>query len=98
LRFLALRRRWYIRLLRYTAPILAGVGPAACCWWATARPSASFWHRGFLQPPMDHLGWLLFIFVTLIAATVRRNFEAGLLLIPLVLTWWAWIEPMLPEA
>ncbi len=25
--FLALKRRWYITLLRWTAPILAGVGP-----------------------------------------------------------------------
>jgi serine phosphatase RsbU (regulator of sigma subunit) len=39
------------------------------------------------------LGWLLFIFATLIAATWRRNFEAGLLLIPLVLSLVGWIEP-----
>jgi phosphoserine phosphatase RsbU/P len=41
------------------------------------------------------LGWLIFIFATLIFATVRRNFEAGLLLIPLVLTIVGIIEPIL---
>ena len=32
------------------------------------------------------IGWLLFVFITLIAATLRRNFEAGLLLLPLLLS------------
>ena len=32
------------------------------------------------------LGWLLFILIILITATLRRNFEAGLLLIPLLLS------------
>jgi len=31
-------------------------------------------------------GWLVFVLITLISATVKRNFEAGLLLIPLALT------------
>ena len=26
--FLSLRRRWYIRCLRYAAPVLSGIGPA----------------------------------------------------------------------
>jgi serine phosphatase RsbU (regulator of sigma subunit) len=43
-------------------------------------------------------GWLLFVLMTLIAATVRRNFEAGLLLIALLLTLVGWIEPMLTGA
>ena len=41
------------------------------------------------------LGWILFIFLTLIAATLRRNFEAGVLLIPLLLTLIGIIEPVL---
>jgi hypothetical protein len=40
------------------------------------------------------VGWVVFIFTTLIAATLRRNFEAGLLLIPLVLTLIGVIEPL----
>ena len=31
------------------------------------------------------LGWFVFIFTTLITATLRRNFEAGLLLLSLLL-------------
>jgi len=37
-------------------------------------------------------GWLFFIVATLVRATLRRNFEAGLLLIPLMLSLVAWIE------
>jgi HAMP domain-containing protein len=40
------------------------------------------------------LGWLAFIFLTLISATMRRNFEAGLLLIPLVLDMIGIAEPI----
>ena len=39
-------------------------------------------------------GWLIFMFATLIAATMRRNFEAGLLLIPLVLSLVGIVEPL----
>jgi hypothetical protein len=92
--FLALRKRWYIHLLRFTAPILAGVGPSVLLvGHSSAAPIvlivvfglSIFWI----------FGWILFIFLTLIAATVRRNFEAGLLLIPLLLTLIGIIEPIL---
>jgi hypothetical protein len=92
--FLSLRKRWYITLLRFTAPILTGVGPAVLM--VGHSPAAPivlvlvfgigiFWL----------IGWILFIFLTLIAATLRRNFEAGLLLIPLLLTIVGIIEPIL---
>jgi hypothetical protein len=92
--FLSLRKRWYILLLRYTAPILAALG-------ASLLLAAHSSVMGFvliavaLSSLVWVLGWLIFIFATLIAATLRRNFEAGLLLIPLVLTLVGWIEPML---
>jgi hypothetical protein len=41
------------------------------------------------------LGWMVFIFFTLIRATLRRNFEAGLLLTSLLLSLVAWIEAIL---
>ncbi len=96
--FLALRpRKWYVRwhikILRWTAPILAGVGPtlllvghshAIGVVLALVLVWSFFWI----------LGWLIFIFITLIVATLRRNFEAGLLLIPLVLTGLGLIEPV----
>ncbi len=96
--FLALRPkrrwvRWYIKLLRYTSPILAAVGPtlllvghnkAIGLVLAIVFGCSSLWF----------LGWLIFIFSTLIVATMRRNFEAGLLLIPLVLGGIGIMEPI----
>src|ERR1019366_9612826 len=80
--FLALRRRWYIKGLRYTAPILLLIAPAILMVGhnkaigvalAIVLVCAIFWV----------IGWAIFVFLTLIIATIKRNFEAGLLLIPL---------------
>ncbi len=92
--FLSLRKRWYITTLRFTAPILAGVGPSVLLVGHTsAAPIVLMvvFSIGFFWL----FGWILFIFLTLIAATIRRNFEAGLLLIPLLLTLVGIIEPIL---
>jgi hypothetical protein len=91
--FLALKPRWYIRWLRYTAPILVFVGPLLLmvghsAWVAIVLAIVIMGSLTWL------LGWGLFVFITLIAATVRRNFEAGLLLIPLVLTMVGVIQPV----
>jgi hypothetical protein len=92
--FLALRRRWYIQLLRNSAPVMALVGPTLPM---VGRSTAIAVVLGIalLTSLVWILGWLIFIFMTLIAATIRRNFEAGLLLIPLLLTLVGWIEPAL---
>lgn len=91
--FLSLRRRWYIVGLRYTAPILALVGPTMVLvghgtivgvLLAVAIVGGILWG----------IGWFLFIFITLIVTTLRRNFEAGLLLIPLILTIIGIAEPI----
>jgi len=97
--FLSLRRRWYISLLRCAAPILAAFGPALFMLGHSVRV--------FSQQTVEIalavagigtglwvLGWLLFVFLTLISATLRRNFEAGLLLIPLVLSMVGILEPI----
>jgi hypothetical protein len=95
--FLALRRRWYIVLLRWTAPILAGIAPTLLfvghstvmgVALAVVMIGTMFWL----------LGWAIFIFTTLIVSTLRRNFEAGLLLIPLLLSLVGIIEPILTAA
>ena len=83
--FLSLRRRWYTQALRYSAPILAGVAPTLLLvghiqWVGILLLIVAI---GSL---LWTLCWMIFIFVTLVVATLRRNFEAGLLLIPLVLT------------
>jgi uncharacterized membrane protein len=90
--FLALRRRWYIRWLRYTAPVLILVGPT--------MTAMGHNHMVGLLLAIELLfcffwffAWLLFSLITLLSATVKRNFEAGLLLIPLVLTFVGILEP-----
>jgi phosphoserine phosphatase RsbU/P len=91
--FLSLKRRWYIKGLRYTAPILAFIAPTILL--------VSHSHGiGILILVLGCslfwvLGWAIFVFLTLIVATIRRNFEAGLLLIPLILTMIGIAEPIL---
>lgn len=83
--FLSLRRRWYIKLLRYSSPVLLCVGPVLLLVGhstAVGFALAIIMLVSFLWL----LGWVIFIFLTLIIAVIRRNFEAGLLLIPLVLS------------
>jgi hypothetical protein len=91
--FLALKPRWYIRWLRYTAPILACVGPLLL----------SVEHHTVIGILLAitmlgtiawMVGWGIFVFTTLISATIKRNFEAGMLLIPLVLTMVGVIQPV----
>ncbi len=93
--FLSLRKRWTITALRWTAPILAGVGPALFL----VGDHGWFVILTFVVVYLGSLlwvtGWFLFVFVTLIAATIRRNFEAGLLLIPLVLSLVGIAEPIM---
>ena len=92
--FLSLPRRWNIRLLRYTSAILAGVGPALLMAVGNrGGGSVAFMIIVFLCTALWMLGWVIFIFGTLISATLRRNFEAGLLLIPLLLGLVGTIEP-----
>ena len=92
--FLAVKRRWYITFMRYSAPVLALIGPLVLAvgkgtWIGILLVAVMLYALFWL------LGWLLFTFLTLIFATARRNFEAGLLLIPLVLTMVGLFEPLL---
>jgi len=92
--FLALRKRWYIGALRYSALVLAGIAPSLLM----VGHSSSAWAMLALVGVGSSLwivSWLLFIFATLIAATLRKNFEAGLLLIPLLLSMVGIVEPVL---
>ena len=90
--FLDIKRRWYTQTLRYSAPVLAGVGPTLLLvGHSTAIGIALV--LVFTIGSLWILGYLIFVFATLIAATFRRNFEAGLLLIPLVLSIVGNLEP-----
>jgi hypothetical protein len=78
------RKRWIIRLMRYTAPVLFLTGPSLLL----AEKSTVFvviFVVSIIGSMFWIAAWILFSFITLIAATLRRNFEAGLLLVPLVL-------------
>jgi len=91
--FLSLRKRWYMVLLRYTAPVLAGVGPTLLMVGHSTLAGIILvvvWAASLLWI----IGWFLFIFITLIVATLRRNFEAGLLLLALILTIIGVAEPI----
>lgn len=91
--FLSLPRRWYTRALRYTAPILAGIGPTLLL-VGHGRAIGVFLAAIALGSLIWIACWFLFIFITLIVATLKRNFEAALLLLALVLTIVGMLEPM----
>lgn len=92
--FLCLRRRWYTQMLRYSAPIMAAVAPTLMLVGhsnAVGVVLLVVFSGSFLWI----CGWALFVAITLVAATVKRNFEAGLLLIPLILSIVGIVEPVL---
>ncbi len=91
--FLSLRRRWYIATLRYTAPILAFVGPTLVL-IGHGKIIAVLFAIVFLCSIVWIISWFIFIFITLIAAALKRNFEAGLFLIPLIFNLVGFIEPI----
>jgi len=92
--FLSLRKRWYILLLRWSSPIILGVGPSLLM---VGRESfVGVLLVVFVLGSVIWLAtWFLFCLITLINATIRRNFEAGLLLIPLILSIVGIAEPIL---
>jgi hypothetical protein len=96
--FLALRKHWTSTLLRFSALILAGITPGIVVFFSVPFHGTYVWILlGLLLVGslLWILGWFLFVFVTLLRATLRRNLEAGLLLIPLVLSMVSVIEGLL---
>lgn len=98
--FLSLPPRWYIKALRYAAPVLGGVGPGLLTLLLVqhSRTIAVFLVSIFACSFLWMIGWSIFIFGTLIAAALRRNFEAGLFLIPLVFSLVGIVEPVVMSA
>ncbi len=91
--FLSLPRPWYTRWLRYTAPLLLAVGPTLLL-VGHSTAVAILLAGVLLFSAVWALGWFIFVFITLFAAAVRRNLEAGLWLIPLILSVIGLIEPI----
>ncbi|WP_263360121.1 PP2C family protein-serine/threonine phosphatase [Acidicapsa ligni] len=81
--FLSLRTRWYIRAMRYSSPLLLG-------------PLIGFINHEraiivalvftILFSVVWLIAWVLFTGITLTVAAIRRNYEAALLLLPLLLS------------
>ena len=82
--FLSLNQRWYIRALRYSSPILLGVSPALL--FLFHRGAIPYLLAIFISCGLWMIGWSIFVFGTLISAALRRNFEAGLFLVPMGFT------------
>jgi hypothetical protein len=92
--FLALRRRWYIVALRYTAPVLAFVGPMMLM-IGRGRAVGVLLIAIFILVALWIVGWGIFIFGNLVAAALKRNFEASLFLVPLVFSLIGFAEPFI---
>jgi len=83
--FLSLRKRWYLRAMRYTAPLLLTTGPLfammhSANWVPIALAVSAIFSTFWL------LAWVLFVGLTLTVSAFRRNYEATLLLLPLLLS------------
>ncbi len=83
--FLALRRRWYILALRLTAPLLLTCGPLLYSIHQSNAIAIGFVVSG-LFATIWVLGWIVLTGITLTVATIKRNYEAALLLVPLLLS------------
>jgi uncharacterized membrane protein len=87
------RKRAIIPIMRYSAPVLFLVGPSLLVVDRNTTFLVIF-AASFVASVAWLAGWVLFCFITLIAATARRNFEAGLLLFPLALEFVGVLEPV----
>lgn len=87
------RRRWYLRLLRATSPALLLAGPAVLL-LGHGAVSGILLLLAALMTALWLLGWILFVITRLLSAALKRNFEAALLLVPLVLSFIGSLEPV----
>lgn len=89
--------RWSIHLLRWTAPVLALIAPSILLLAKSQLAIVLLVGAGFFCV-FWFAAWLIFCLVVLIAATVRRNFEAGTLLIPLLLSFVGTLDPIFADS
>jgi hypothetical protein len=83
--FLSLRKRWYIVIMRYSSPLLLTFGPlllfirdgnAIAVGFVISAIFAILWM----------IAWVIFVGLTLTISAIKRNYEAALLLLPLLLS------------
>ena len=83
--FLALRKRWYITAMRYSSPLLLAFGPLLLL----VRESRAFAIPlviAILFAIAWAIAWVIFTGLTLTISAIKRNYEAALLLFPLLLS------------
>jgi hypothetical protein len=83
--FLSLRKRWYIRGLRYSSPLLLTLGPLLAFLHSGRNENIAL-AGSILFCLLWTLCWVLFVGLTLTISAIRRNYEAALLLLPLLLS------------
>ena len=83
--FLSLRKRWYIVGLRYSAPLLLAFAPLLLAIHNGTAVQIAF-VVSVVFSVIWVLSWLLFVGLTLTIAAIKRNIEAALLLLPLLLS------------
>jgi hypothetical protein len=83
--FLNLRKRWYILAMRYSAPLLLTLGPLLLLLRSVHSVGVALVVSGLFCLAWM-LMWVLFTGLTLTIAAIRRNYEAALLLLPLLLS------------
>ncbi len=83
--FLSLRKRWYILAMRYSAPLLLSWAPLLIFVRESKAVQITF-VCCVIFLVLWLVAWVLFTGLTLIIAAIKRNYEAALLLLPLLLS------------
>jgi phosphoserine phosphatase RsbU/P len=83
--FLSLRKRWYIKAMRYSAPLLLTFGPLLLL-VRDSKAIAIGLAISALFCIVWIFAWILFVGLTLTIAAIKKNYEAALLLLPLLLS------------
>lgn len=84
--FLSLRKRWYIRALRYSSPLLLSLAPLLLLIRSGNRAIGISLVISMLFCLLWIAAWVIFVGLTLTIAAFKRNYEAALLLLPLLLS------------
>jgi sigma-B regulation protein RsbU (phosphoserine phosphatase) len=83
--FLSLRKRWYIYALRYSSPLLLTFGPLLL-FIRDGKAIAIGLVVSIVFCLLWVIMWVIFVGLTLTIAAFKRNYEAALLLLPLLLS------------
>ncbi len=83
--FLYLKRRWFVAMLRYSAPLLLSFAPLLMTIQLSTRIALA-WLLSALFATAWIVAWMVFVGWQLTRAALKKNYEAALLLLPLLLS------------